>query len=312
MPRLTFTRDQDGVLRYDVAGTKGTLFDGSGTKLDTVYAKFQNVQTGAELETDKYLLTIEEQTNRGNPPAANNCASSINAQLGTGAAPPQKPSSAVRHGLSRHTHREGVRPAPYVVSPMERHRSMSVQSPPMVSSSTQKEQLKCQTSSLSTESDVVGFSVYGQSTLRPGSVVTLASSLGLKQLMEHHSREQVATVDDDQGSLVISNACGQVGNRLCPPLAECTGKSCDLTTPTSGNGKISHNLNQQQSAPERRSLGQIMSPPPERRSLGQIMSLLKGTVMPPPQSSSNPATASHEDEGFKQRKQRRLSEVGVE
>ena len=146
------------------------------------------VQTGAELETDKYLLTIEEQTNRGNPPAANNCASSINAQLGTGAAPPQKPSSAVRHGLSRHTHREGVRPAPYVVSPMERHRSMSVQSPPMVSSSTQKEQLKCQTSSLSTESDVVGFSVYGQSTLRPGSVVTLASSLGLKQLMEHHSR----------------------------------------------------------------------------------------------------------------------------
>lgn len=162
------------------------------------------VQTGAELETDKYLITVEEQTNGGtfsSPPAANNCASLTNAQSGTGAAPP--PLRPSRHGLSRQVGvRQHHRPAPYLVSPVssvgqalptEHHRPVSGVRPSLMA--TQIEQ--CQTllnplssslSPLSTESDVAGFSVYGQSSQKPSHLVPFGSNLELKQLMEHHSR----------------------------------------------------------------------------------------------------------------------------
>ena len=141
-----------------------------------------------ELETDKYLITVEEQTKEGvakegvdsSPPAAKNCASLINAQPST--CHPQKP---VRHGLPRPHH--GTRSAPYMVTPRAQQTPpVSAQPSQSIRSSVQEQGSPL--SRLNTQNDRVGFSVYGQGVQREGHLASPASNLGLKQLIDHHTR----------------------------------------------------------------------------------------------------------------------------
>ncbi|XP_058859011.1 protein ZGRF1-like isoform X3 [Acipenser ruthenus] len=52
---------QDGVLKISIDGNKATLFDEKGQKLDAVYLRGQKVKPGDDLESDRYLITVEEE-----------------------------------------------------------------------------------------------------------------------------------------------------------------------------------------------------------------------------------------------------------
>ncbi|XP_041125705.1 protein ZGRF1-like [Polyodon spathula] len=52
---------QDGVLKISFDGNKATLFDEKGQKLDAVYLRGRKVKPGDDLESDRYLITVEEE-----------------------------------------------------------------------------------------------------------------------------------------------------------------------------------------------------------------------------------------------------------
>ncbi|CAM9367481.1 unnamed protein product [Lampetra planeri] len=58
---------QDGILRTHGNGGKAILFDDKGLRLDSVFLKGQKVTVGLELESDRFLITVEESTNPTNP-----------------------------------------------------------------------------------------------------------------------------------------------------------------------------------------------------------------------------------------------------
>nr|XP_032816700.1 protein ZGRF1 [Petromyzon marinus]XP_032816710.1 protein ZGRF1 [Petromyzon marinus]XP_032816721.1 protein ZGRF1 [Petromyzon marinus] len=57
---------QDGILRTHGNGGKAILFDDKGLRLDSVFLKGQKVTVGLELESDRFLITVEESTNPTN------------------------------------------------------------------------------------------------------------------------------------------------------------------------------------------------------------------------------------------------------
>ncbi|XP_022100573.1 uncharacterized protein LOC110984500 isoform X2 [Acanthaster planci] len=52
---------QDGLLKISAQGTRAILFDEKGSKLDAVYVKPHQVLVGEELESDRYLIAVEEE-----------------------------------------------------------------------------------------------------------------------------------------------------------------------------------------------------------------------------------------------------------
>ncbi|XP_038061015.1 uncharacterized protein LOC119731816 [Patiria miniata] len=52
---------QDGFLRLSAQGTRAILLDEKGSKLDALHVKPDQVSVGEELESDRYLITIEEE-----------------------------------------------------------------------------------------------------------------------------------------------------------------------------------------------------------------------------------------------------------
>ncbi|GCB67102.1 hypothetical protein scyTo_0007992 [Scyliorhinus torazame] len=51
----------DGVLKTSSFGNKATLYDDKGLCLDHIYAKFEEIQSGRDFESDRYLITVEEE-----------------------------------------------------------------------------------------------------------------------------------------------------------------------------------------------------------------------------------------------------------
>ncbi|XP_041056145.1 protein ZGRF1-like [Carcharodon carcharias] len=51
----------DGVLKTSSSGNKVTLYDDKGLCLDHIYAKFEEIQSGNDFESDRYLITVEEE-----------------------------------------------------------------------------------------------------------------------------------------------------------------------------------------------------------------------------------------------------------
>ncbi|XP_067895868.1 5'-3' DNA helicase ZGRF1-like isoform X2 [Heterodontus francisci] len=51
----------DGVLKTSFSGNKATLYDDKGLCLDHIYAKFEEIQSGNDFESDRYLITVEEE-----------------------------------------------------------------------------------------------------------------------------------------------------------------------------------------------------------------------------------------------------------
>ncbi|XP_013395340.1 uncharacterized protein LOC106162571, partial [Lingula anatina] len=51
---------QDGVLKVCRAGSKAVLFSDSGSKVDSVHVKTNQLNIGDEIESDRHLITIEE------------------------------------------------------------------------------------------------------------------------------------------------------------------------------------------------------------------------------------------------------------
>ncbi|XP_051896750.1 protein ZGRF1-like [Pristis pectinata] len=51
----------DGVLKTSSSGNKATLYDDKGLCLDHIYIKFGEIKSGKEFESDRYLITVEEE-----------------------------------------------------------------------------------------------------------------------------------------------------------------------------------------------------------------------------------------------------------
>ncbi|XP_067847062.1 5'-3' DNA helicase ZGRF1-like [Heptranchias perlo] len=51
----------DGVLKTSFSGNKATLYDDKGLCLDHIYVKFEEIKSGDEFESDRYLITVEEE-----------------------------------------------------------------------------------------------------------------------------------------------------------------------------------------------------------------------------------------------------------
>ncbi|XP_078262526.1 5'-3' DNA helicase ZGRF1-like isoform X2 [Rhinoraja longicauda] len=51
----------DGVLKTSFSGNKATLYDDKGLCLDHIYVRFGEVKSGKEFESDRYLITVEEE-----------------------------------------------------------------------------------------------------------------------------------------------------------------------------------------------------------------------------------------------------------
>lgn len=51
---------QDGVLKTTHLGNKAILYDDKGTCLESLFLKCLEVKPGDDLETDRYLITVEE------------------------------------------------------------------------------------------------------------------------------------------------------------------------------------------------------------------------------------------------------------
>ncbi|XP_078091183.1 LOW QUALITY PROTEIN: 5'-3' DNA helicase ZGRF1-like [Mustelus asterias] len=62
----------DGVLKTSASGNKATLYDDKGICLDHLYAKFEEIQPGSDFESDRYLITVEEEKTSKNEDA--NCS----------------------------------------------------------------------------------------------------------------------------------------------------------------------------------------------------------------------------------------------
>uniref|UniRef100_UPI00398E7E4D 5'-3' DNA helicase ZGRF1-like isoform X2 n=1 Tax=Pristiophorus japonicus TaxID=55135 RepID=UPI00398E7E4D len=51
----------DGVLKTSSSGNKVTLYDDKGLCLDHIYVRFEEIQSGNDFESDRYLITVEEE-----------------------------------------------------------------------------------------------------------------------------------------------------------------------------------------------------------------------------------------------------------
>lgn len=51
----------DGVLKTSSSGNKATLYDDKGLCLDHIYVRFGEIKSGKEFESDRYLITVEEE-----------------------------------------------------------------------------------------------------------------------------------------------------------------------------------------------------------------------------------------------------------
>ncbi|XP_048389332.2 protein ZGRF1-like [Stegostoma tigrinum] len=62
----------DGILRTSSYGNKATLYDDKGLCLDHIYIKFEEIRSGNDFESDRYLITVEEEKPSQNEDA--NCS----------------------------------------------------------------------------------------------------------------------------------------------------------------------------------------------------------------------------------------------
>eukprot|EP00062_Callorhinchus_milii_P012079 gi/632958720/ref/XP_007895200.1/ PREDICTED: uncharacterized protein C4orf21 homolog [Callorhinchus milii] len=60
----------DGILKISSSGSKATLFDEKGLCLDYVHVKPEEIKSGDDLESDRYLITVEEEKAPKNDQAA--------------------------------------------------------------------------------------------------------------------------------------------------------------------------------------------------------------------------------------------------
>ncbi|XP_060684099.1 protein ZGRF1-like [Hemiscyllium ocellatum] len=51
----------DGILRTSSFGNKATLYDDKGLCLDHLFVKFEEIRSGNDFESDRYLITVEEE-----------------------------------------------------------------------------------------------------------------------------------------------------------------------------------------------------------------------------------------------------------
>ncbi|XP_038611146.1 protein ZGRF1 isoform X6 [Tachyglossus aculeatus] len=51
---------QDGILKTNTGGSKATLYDDKGQALESIFLKQREVKPGDDLESDRYLITVEE------------------------------------------------------------------------------------------------------------------------------------------------------------------------------------------------------------------------------------------------------------
>ncbi|XP_072439882.1 5'-3' DNA helicase ZGRF1-like isoform X2 [Chiloscyllium punctatum] len=51
----------DGILKTSSSGNKATLYDDKGLCLDHLFVKFEEIRSGNDFESDRYLITVEEE-----------------------------------------------------------------------------------------------------------------------------------------------------------------------------------------------------------------------------------------------------------
>ncbi|XP_043827956.1 protein ZGRF1 [Dromiciops gliroides] len=115
---------QDGILKVSFSGNKATLYDDKGQCLESLFLKQCEVKPGDDLESDRYLITVEDVKNAENIPSNLQVTREVPKLNVQGLKPSNKPKPCLPTGLKRKfTGFQGPRQVPKKMATIENDES---------------------------------------------------------------------------------------------------------------------------------------------------------------------------------------------
>ncbi|XP_020857019.1 5'-3' DNA helicase ZGRF1 isoform X1 [Phascolarctos cinereus] len=115
---------QDGILKISFSGNKATLYDDKGQCLESLFLKQSEVKPGDDLESDRYLITVEDVKIAENIPSNLEIRTEVPKLSVQGLKPSNKPKPCPPTGLKRKfTGFQGPRQVPKKIATLENSES---------------------------------------------------------------------------------------------------------------------------------------------------------------------------------------------